>query len=394
MFAIDMMLRAVEWGVEPADETKGGTQDDEAVAFVESLLEDMSHTWPDFISEALSMLVFGFSYFEIVYKRRGGPDDNDPTNNSKHNDGLIGVRKLAIRSQESLQRWQFDENGGLQAFVQMPPEGGGVFVIPIDKSLLFRTRTDKGNPEGRSVMRNAVRPWFFKKRLEEAEVIGHWRDLAGVPVAKIPAKCLIPTASASDKAVAEMFKKIVRDSTVDEQAGFVIPSDRDEKGNPLYELALLSTGGRRAVDTRGVIVDKSREIAMSVLADFIMLGQTDTGSYALSTDKTNLFTQALQTFIEAIAAPLNRFLLPRIWRLNNFPPETMPRLVPAKVAKVDLAALGAFLQTLAGVGMPLFPDDGLDSYVRRVGDLPPAPEGGVPLPPAPTLPPVLKPGAA
>jgi hypothetical protein len=33
----------------------------------------MSHTFEDFITEALSMLGYGYSVHEIVYKRRLGP---------------------------------------------------------------------------------------------------------------------------------------------------------------------------------------------------------------------------------------------------------------------------------------------------------------------------------
>ena len=48
-------------------------------------------------------------------------------------------------------------------------------------------RVAKGNPEGRRILRDAYRAWYFKKRLEEFEAIGVERDLAGMPVGKVPA---------------------------------------------------------------------------------------------------------------------------------------------------------------------------------------------------------------
>jgi hypothetical protein len=36
-------------------------------------MDDMSHTWDDMISEILTMLVYGWSWHEIVYKKRVGP---------------------------------------------------------------------------------------------------------------------------------------------------------------------------------------------------------------------------------------------------------------------------------------------------------------------------------
>ena len=40
-----------------------------AAQFVESCMEDMSHTWDEMISEILSMLVYGWSRHEVVYKK-------------------------------------------------------------------------------------------------------------------------------------------------------------------------------------------------------------------------------------------------------------------------------------------------------------------------------------
>jgi hypothetical protein len=51
--------------------------------------------------------------------------------------------------------------------VQMAPPRYQTTVIPIEKSLLFRTSIAKGNPEGVSLLRTAYRSWYFKKRLEE-----------------------------------------------------------------------------------------------------------------------------------------------------------------------------------------------------------------------------------
>ena len=197
LFAIEQLLRQVEWTVVSEDQTPEGQQ---AVEFLESCMDDMSHTWSDMVAEALSFIVYGWSWHEIVYKKRVGPWETDPSKRSKHTDGMFGWRKIPIRSQETLLRWIFDEDGGVKAMVQMPPPSYSQRIIPIDRSLLFRARQSKGNPEGISLLRGAYRPWFFKKRLEEFEAIGVERDLAGMPVARVPAdymkanNCLLYTS--------------------------------------------------------------------------------------------------------------------------------------------------------------------------------------------------------
>src|SRR3954471_25081749 len=108
LFAIDKLCREVEWKVVPSDQSEEATN---AQEFLESCMEDMSHSWDDFIGEVLSMLVFGWSWHEIVYKKRVGPWEKDARRRSKYDDGLIGWRKMPIRSQETLMRWGFDSTG-------------------------------------------------------------------------------------------------------------------------------------------------------------------------------------------------------------------------------------------------------------------------------------------
>ena len=169
LFAIEMLMRKCEFHVEPAGKT---AKDKEAAEFVESCMNDMERTWADTLSEILSFLTYGWSYHEIVYKRRVGRTSS-PITNSKHADGLIGWRKLPIRAQDTLYGWEYkDDTDDLVGMTQQPPPTYMKVTIPIEKALHFRTRSRKDNPEGRSVLRTAYRAYYFKKRLEEIEGYG------------------------------------------------------------------------------------------------------------------------------------------------------------------------------------------------------------------------------
>lgn len=367
VFAVDMLLRQVTWRV---DSSSDMFDDLLAAQFVEECMNDTSHTWDDLISEILSMLIFGWSWHEVVYKRRLG-DVRNPRFRSKHTDGLIGWRKIPIRSQETLFEWVFDEDGGIQALKQMAPPDFGVNTIPIKKSLLFRTLTHKNNPEGISILRNAYRPWYFKKRLEEIEGIGIERDLAGLPVAKIPAEYLMPNASDDEKAIAEMFKKMVRNVRRDEQEGIVLPQAWDEDTKqPLYEFELLNSGGTRAINIDGAITRYEQRIAMTILADFILLGHEKVGSYALSISKTGIFREALNAWAQSIAEVFNRHEIPRLFDLNGWKVKEYPRIVPGEVDPPDLNELGTFITALTGAGVALFPDEELEDFLRESARMP------------------------
>lgn len=371
LFAIEMLIRQVDWKVEPASLDK---MDQDMAEFLESNMDDMSETWQDMISEILSMLVFGWSFHEIVYKRRNGMKDQ-PDLSSKFSDGRIGWSKLPIRSQESLWAWVFSENGDLLAMEQQPPPDYRIRRIPMEKALLFRTKVRKGNPEGRSVLRNAYRPWYFKKNIETIEGIGLERDLAGLPIAWVPPELLDPNASSEDRAVLSEIKKIVRNVRRDEQEGIVYPLSYDENNNKLYDLTLLSTGGRRQFDTGAIVQRYDSRIAMTVLADFILLGHEKVGSFALSSDKTNLFSVALGAWLDSICEVFNRKAVPQLFLLNGFKTDNLPKIVHGDIESIPLGELGDYINKLSGAGYPLFPNKDLEDELLRVAGLPVNKEG-------------------
>jgi hypothetical protein len=373
LFAITTLVRQCEWTVQAATDDEEG---DAGKTFVEEVLDDLDTPWTEVIGEICSMFVYGYAPMEIVWKRRLGQKQTDPARRSSYEDGLIGIRQIALRSQQTIVRWEISpEDGSLQGVVQQPIERPQV-LIPYEKMLLFRTTAERSNPEGRSILRNAYRPWFFKKRIEEIEGIGLERDLAGLPVARIPGEYFDQSADAQDKAILQAWQRMVTQVRRDQQEGILIPSDRDSSGNRLFEFELLSTGGSRQFDTSKVIDRYNRAIATSVLADFIFLGQQSVGSFALSSDKTALFATALGAFTKSIADTFNRHLLPRLWSLNGLDYATMPTLVPADLEKQNLVEVSTFIQTLAQSGATLFPDRELENHLRKLAGLPLAPEDG------------------
>lgn len=367
LFAIDRLVRQVAWRVQ----SKSKKHDDEmAAVFVDSCMHDMSHSWEDLISEVLSMLVFGWSYHEIVYKHRNGPSQEDSSKRSRFDDGRVGWRKIPVRAQETRIEWIFDEKGGILGMRQSPPPHYHLVDIPMEKALLFRTSTNKNNPEGRSILRTAYRPYYFKKRIEEIEAIGIERDLAGFPVMYVDPQIMRSDATDGQKSVFTDYQDMVSNIRRDQQEGVILPAIYDENGHQLYRLELLSSGGSREFDTNTVIQRYDQRIATSVLADFILLGQQQHGSFALSVDKTDLFATSLRTWLEIIRTVFNEYAIPRLFKLNGFDMTRLPTLEYGDIETPPLGELGNYIQVLAGAGVPLFPDDELENYLRQVASLP------------------------
>lgn len=365
LFAAKQLIRSASWRV-----VRGGDSnvDYAAAEFLESCLDDMSMTWADTITEILSMLVYGWSYHEIVYKRRLG-DVRNPKYKSKYTDGRIGWRKIAGRAQSSLSEWVFDDNGSILGMIQeAPPDYKKVF-IPIEKALLFRTEVEYDNPEGKSILRNAYRPWYFKKRIEEIEGIGIERDLAGLPVLETPEG--VDLWSTDDPATVKLRRhaeSLVTNIRRDQNEGVVLPSG--------WKLSLLSTNSRRQFDTNAIINRYDQRIAITILADIVMLGAEKVGSFALSEVKKGLFAVALETFLNSIRDIFNRYAIPRLFAFNSFPGlKKLPRLEHSEIETPDLTELARYIQALSGAGMPLFPDVDLENYLREIAGMPRAREG-------------------
>lgn len=360
LFAVKMLIRNVHWGVQP-----GGTEeiDEECATFVESCLYDMEDSWTGTLSEILSFLVYGWSAHEIVYKRRMGRN-RDVRLGSKHSDGLIGWQKLPIRAQDTLYQWEYGGNDELHGMTQMPPPDFGFITIPIEKLLLFRTEIRKGNPEGRSVLRNAYRSWFFKKRFQEIEGIGIERDLAGLPVLVAPEGVDIWDNDPDIVRTRTLAETLVKNIRRDSMEGIVLPAG--------WDLKLLSTGGKRNFDTNATIDRYDTRMAMTVLADFVLLGHQKVGSFALSDNKTEMFSLAIGAFLDIICEEFNKKAIPYLVDVNgeHFGGITdYPELVHGDIETQDLGKLGDYIQKMTGIGV-LQPDSVLEDFVRQQAGLP------------------------
>lgn len=367
LYIIKALVRQVEWRVEPA------TPEQEALdwaQFLEECMQDMSLSWEDLMSEVLSFLSYGWSYFELVYKLRRGPDVRDASMRSQYDDGKIGWRKIAGRAQDTLERWEFDEDGGLRGMHQTSETTGQVAFIPIEKAILFRTEVTKNNPEGRSILRNAVTDWFYLKRICNIEAIGIERDMTGLLTMEVPLEVLEVGASSAATQLRGQLEKMLSELKRDEREYAMVPAEMDREGKPTgYKLKLLTTGGSRQIDTDKTKLYYKTSILQSVVAQFIQLGMSGVGSFALASSQTDLFATALGAFLQIITSTFNRFAVSRLMTLNAVPRELWPELVTGDIETPALAEIGAYLTALAGAGK-LPEDEVLDRRLLEIAGLP------------------------
>lgn len=358
LYLAEMLIRGTEWRVVPGGDTPA---DKEAAQFLEECMHDMDVSWANTISEVLSMLSYGFSFHEIIYKVRRGLNENNEKYYSKYSDGRIGWRRMPVRSQMSLNEWEFTDSGDVAAFVQVAEPLYERVVIPMSKGLLFRTRISRDNPEGKSLLRNAYRPWFFKKHFEEIEGIGIERDLAGFPVLTAPEGLDLwnedDPRMISLKARAEALVQSVRR---DSEEGILLPFG--------WDLALLTSGSSRQIDISSTIDRYDNRIAITMLSDIILIGGTKSGSFALADTKQSMLAAALQAQLQNIADVFNSKAVTDLFAFNSFEGITAnPSIEPGQIQTPSLKELALVIRAM---GLNIAGDFGVQNYLRNILGMP------------------------
>lgn len=357
LYLAEMLIRGTKWTVEPASQS---SEDLEAAKFLESCMHDMDTSWANTICEILSMLTYGFSFHEEVYKVRRGPAEKNSRYKSRYSDGRIGWRRLPIRAQTSLHEWEFNDEGDLTAFIQCAEPDYKIRRIPTSKGLLFRTRISRDNPEGKSLLRNAYRPWFFKKHFEEIEGIGIERDLAGFPVLTAPQDLdlwneederMVKLKSSAEQLVASVRR--------DSEEGVLLPYG--------WDLKLLSSGSSRQINIGETIDRYDNRIAITMLSDIILIGNNKSGSFALADTKQSMLAAALQAQLQNIADVFNSKAVPDLFAYNTFSVTELPQIVPGQIQTPSLKELA---QVLRSMGLNIAGDMELQNYLRHILGVP------------------------
>lgn len=372
--AMDLMVRSTPWRVE------GGS------AQAQELIEDSLHNLEDvtfemLLSDILSFLPYGFSVFEIVARRPAA----DPKRK-----GRVTLKSLAPRAQWTIDRFDTDRTGKILGVWQLAATGSA--YIPYSKLLHFRTASHQNDPAGVSVLRTAYTSWYYKNRIQEIEAVAIERELNGLPVMRIPAEYMASDATPEQRAFLNKVTAIARDVKKNEQGFIILPSDVYEDADGkltdirMVEFELIASKGTRDIDTHQVIVRYQQDMARSALADFVLLGTNDRGSFALSKSKADLFLKALEGYLDAIASVLNRKLVPKLLTWNGMDMTDAPKIVHGRVAPVDLTELGNYLGRVAGVGINLT-DEASEGFIRTAAGLPPSSEPRLVSPPGDNTPP-------
>ena len=329
-----MAAKPEKWKLE-GDSKVGEDWDEEEAEryrlFLAQNVKDMDGCLEDVVSSAMDFMTHGFSIIIPVYKFRRGLDKKDRKEKSRYDDGAIGWQSFKQIDNYSIYEWDMPQGGGYtdcNGFRQETISGYETYV-PRDRYIHFRTTALNNSPTGESILKGAIRPYYDMKRFSDIEAVGLERNLENIPKIFCPSSYLSEGADKNQRNIVDHLKNTGANLKFNNQTYLLLPSDRDEQGNRHIDVELMGNAGNSRQDMARTIVEaKERLMAEALNGQFLKLGSSS-GSYALSSDMTDLFVLALRGYLDSIKEALNEQAVCKLFELNKslFPESKyIPRL--------------------------------------------------------------------
>lgn len=366
------LISKVHWRfVPPKDATD---EEKDQCLKIEEMMHDMEQPWEEFISDVLSAQTFGFSVHEKVYRKRL------KKNGSKYDDGVIGWKKLPIRVQDTIKKFLFDKSGnevtGVVQDLNRLANSGERFnargvtqiEIPAAKLIHFKFGKHRGDPFGKSPLRDAYIAWTYLVAVEEIEAHGVAKDLSGIPILMLPPQYLSDDATPAQKSIRAYYEQSMRNLQINQQSSMILPQAYDpDTRQPLFELKLLSLDGKKAMDTAKVKEYYKNLIFIVLFADILSLGSTNTGSFALGQLKNTLTGTYAESILKNISSTLDNELIKQTYELNGWNVSRMGKLDYEGVDSDDLETLSKAIQRYGATGFLPKTHDVINRVLDSVG---------------------------
>jgi len=398
---VQAMVRAIVLPIRsatPRFEPASADAQDVAIADAceEVLLNMEGQRWDDFIRQAFTgALVFGHAAFEQVWTKPGELDENgkptyQPNFVAHEGKQLIAPYKLAPRLQKTLYRWLIDRDGELLGVQQrvwsgtvppgtqvdpgehwpVTPSGTYRYItIPADRLFLFVLEQEGANFLGRSILRAAYKHWYYKEAHLRIAALAAERQGVGVPYA-ITKQGIQPSETAA-------LVNALRALHAHEKAYLIANeaqlADAGKTGMDSIGIMNMAASGTEKVDV--MILYHDRQMAVSVLADFLTLGSGQGGNAnVMHRDKTSMFYESLLGIKKPFEDNFQKTVVEPFVRLNWGENAKAPHFHLTGMEAKDLESRGRGLAALF-LAKALTPTPETENQLREEMDLPLLDEG-------------------
>lgn len=255
------------------DEIKDVTPDEQKVADVMSKWVFDKNNFEPTLNSILKMLPIGFSAFNRYYT----PFEFE---------GITYMMPVLLeRVQKSI--WRFDYE---KRIAEQRTTKGQTLEIPFDELVVFTFRKEGNDLRGTSLLRQAYYDWKDKKDIKLIAKKGISREMLGLPMGKVPPNVGVDSPEYEQFAV--LLEMLSSRDYIETNDSIILPNN--------YELDFFKTDFKIG-DIKEYLSYYDSSIAISVLAQFILLGQVGKGgSFSLGSDQSDFFMDGLQYIVDYI----------------------------------------------------------------------------------------------
>ena len=366
------LLGKSAWTLIPAemDSEADATRAKEAADLVDGVLNDMRRPWSRVVRRSGMYRFYGFSIQEWTAKRRP--------------DGTIGLLDVAPRPAATIERWKLDPAGNVEGLTQKHPKTQEEHFLPRGKVVHIVDDAISDSPEGVGLFRHLVASNQRMARYQLLEAYGFETDLKGIPIARIPYGVLAKRVKDGDLSEAERLAivKPVEDFVAQHIKNPALGLGLDSapyrdmgpnltpSGTLEWDIQLLQGSPTSAAEVAKAIERLTRDMAIVLGVQGLLLGGTGTGSLALGRVFADQFALIVDSALSELAESYQQDLIPVILRLNGIPEELAPTFKTEQVQHRDIEQVTTSLRDLADAGFILAPDDPIINEILGMLGLP------------------------
>lgn len=309
--------------------------------FVEHILfNDLDTSWKKILNEALTQIDFGHAVFEITNKNVIG---------HKKFGNYTGIKDLQFISQKTIERWNLNPRTGKLLSISQYAYGDLQRLVNIDSKflLVFTVDMEGSNYEGISLLRPCYGNYFRKNNYLKHNAIGVEKFAVPTPIMTVPNNS---QKDQYDKAIA------VLESYINHHKNYLIKPEgfELELNNNTYDPDKVET----SIDREDARMTKA------FLANFLELGMSSTGSYALSNDLSDFFLNGIQYVADEIADKFNKEVIPKLIKMNFGEQEEYPKMKFSGISDKAGKELAEILDKLIQ-NKVIIPDDDMEKSMRK-----------------------------
>lgn len=339
--ALTLPLRSAQWSIEATDGDRGEAEFIRAALTRSANADGMSTPLELVLGQATSACLYRRAFFEKVFKAE---------------DGRVVYDKLALRPAATCKYLYDRRDGAFKGFSQYvgddhpgADEMGRITIAP-DRAWVFVYGQHRRPVEGVSDLETVYSLYEAKQKVRFLWFV--FLENQTMP------KAVVKDESGDQNAPGKLARKV---ATL--KGGGVVGIGKDQTVEP-YE-----TSNAAADAFRDAIRFLDSEMSGSVLAGFTDLAgaaASGRGSFALSSDQSDLFLQSRQAALVELGASLTNFVIADLCRWNFGISAAVPQFKFGPLVPEHADKALEMLQSLAGQERPLVPQEFIDMLIEKV----------------------------